>query len=172
MVDSRAWSPHSLHYYHHNLQRWSPHLSLDDLEGKKVVTWHMKREWNIKENVWLLRAHGFLVKCFLLPCSDGLTIPLLAKRDSSAGGRGILQHRERRIHLWCNQDSKPPSTDFSSWKLGHTHTGNGMSLTSHSIELQKAEYLNFVLYDNELIYLDFGLVVGENYAIWHQNIGL
>lgn len=36
-------------------------------------------------------------ECFLLPWSDGLTMPLLAKRASSAGGRGILLGTEGRF---------------------------------------------------------------------------
>jgi len=37
------------------------------------------------------KSKTFPVNCLLLPWSDGLTIPLLAKRASSAAGRGILQ---------------------------------------------------------------------------------
>lgn len=93
-ADSRAWWPHNLHYYHHSLQRWSPHLSLDDLEDKSC-------DMTQKEK-WVHMV--FLWKCFVLPCSDGLTIPLLAKRASSAGGRGILQPGEQRRKLTAEYD--------------------------------------------------------------------
>lgn len=44
-----------------------------------------------KSDLYLKAANDGLSR-WSLPCSDGLTIPLLAKRASSAGGKGILQN--------------------------------------------------------------------------------
>lgn len=44
-----------------------------------------------------LKAANYGLSRWSQPCSDGLTIPLLAKRASSAGGKGILQNWEKEM---------------------------------------------------------------------------
>lgn len=64
------------------------------IENKTCWIYAHKRQIAQKSKRYLRAAHNvlYLVKCFSRPCSDGLTMPLLAKRASSAGGKGILQH--------------------------------------------------------------------------------
>lgn len=85
-------------------------------------------------------AYDIFQQWILLPCSVGFKIPLLANRASSAGGRGILQHREKTVGPESAADSWDTTTSVSRLIFSPPHCPKPILI---NILIKRADNLEF-----------------------------